>query len=119
MAQIKQWLSSDKFPSLQESQANTGGLGAGSIGTDDTAVIDKDITPPQRPSLMIIVRWKDYDPGDSVRVHSLSTTSVQEKVTQYNETSTGGREMQERLPKNSAMDVLLYEREMLNIVPRL
>ena len=51
----KQWLSSDKFPSLQDSQRTLGALGTGYIGTDDAAVIDRDITPPQRPSLVIDV----------------------------------------------------------------
>jgi hypothetical protein len=83
VAQIKQWLSSDKFPNLQDSQRILGALARDQIGTDDTAVIDKDITPPQRPSLVINVRWKDDSPGDSVHVQSLSTTSEQEKVTQY------------------------------------
>jgi len=83
VAQIKQWLSSDNFPSLQDSQRILGALARDQIGTDDTAVIDKDITPPQRPSLVINVRWKDDGPGDSVHVQSLSNTSVQEKVTQY------------------------------------
>jgi hypothetical protein len=83
VAQIKQWLSSDKFPSLQDSQRILGALARDQIGTDDTAVIDKEITPPQRPSLVINVRWKDDGPGDSVHVQSLSTTSEQEKVTQY------------------------------------
>ena len=83
VTQIKQWLSSDKFPSLQDSQLTLGALARDQIGTDDAAVIERDITPPQRPSLVINVRWKDDGPGDSVHVQSLSTTSEQEKLVQY------------------------------------
>lgn len=81
--QIKQWLSSDEFPSLQTSQQTLGALARDRIGTDDAALIDRDITPPQRPSLVINVRWKDDGPSEGVRVQLRHTASNPQRITQY------------------------------------
>ena len=54
---ISAWLSSDKFPSLQTSQQILMALVRDEIGTDDDELIDKFISPPLRPSLVINIRW--------------------------------------------------------------
>jgi hypothetical protein len=64
---ITKWLASDNFPELQDSRQILGALADDRIGTNDKNIIDKDICPPLRPSLVITVRWKDGDdPGGSV-----------------------------------------------------
>lgn len=79
--QINTWLRSDHFPELQDSRKVLGGLIHDEIGTDDKALITKDIAPPMRRSLEIRIRWKDgEDPGERVHVQERSTVSMKQQV---------------------------------------
>jgi hypothetical protein len=74
---LEKWLASDKFPSLKESEQILCALVQDKIGTDDGKIIDWDIAPPLRSSLVIRIAWKDGDdPGKEVRVHQ-KVTGVQ------------------------------------------
>lgn len=78
--QISQWLISDRFPSLQNSQQVIGALLRDKIGTDDKKLIETDIAPPLRPSLVIKIRWKDDRPGGTVHVQKRVTNQIKRQV---------------------------------------
>jgi hypothetical protein len=77
---INSWLASDDFPGSLNSYQILQRLASDQIGTDDPKVIARDITPPQRPSLIIEVRWQDpYDPGDRIYVRQDSEETHQQQ----------------------------------------
>jgi hypothetical protein len=81
--QIGEWLVSDEFPSPQGSQEILGALVRDQIGTDDNVLIDRDITPQLRPSLVIRIGWNDGEgPGDSVHVQE-HTVERPRQLAQY------------------------------------
>jgi hypothetical protein len=83
VGQINQWLSTDKFPNIRNSKQVLRALVRDEVGTDDTEIIAKEITPPLRPSLVIRIGWKDDDRPDSVHVQQRRTTSISKPLVQY------------------------------------
>lgn len=82
MRRINSWLTSDNFPESQNSQQILRKLAHDQIGTDDQDLIARDITPPQRASLVIEVGWKKPDdPGDRIYVQQDSQeTHLQQRI---------------------------------------
>ena len=77
---INNWLASDNFPESQNSQQILHKLASEQIGTDDPDLIARDITPPQRASLVIEVGWRNpYDPGDRIYVQQDSPETRQQQ----------------------------------------
>ena len=69
VGQLDECLKSDSFPTVRESRAVLSALFDAQIGTDDDRIIDRDIAPPVRPSLIIRVGWKDgVGPGQTIYV---------------------------------------------------
>jgi hypothetical protein len=81
--QVNQWLSADRFPNPQNSQQILGALVRDEIGTDDKEIIEREIAPPLRPSLVIKIGWKDDKGPESVYVQQSSTATVSEPLVQY------------------------------------
>jgi hypothetical protein len=77
MQEINRWLAHNNFPDLQDSGQILRKLANGEIGTSDLKLIEKDVTPPQRPSLVIEVSWSDPDfpgPGGGICIPQSQTT---------------------------------------------
>jgi|ERR1039458_4170900 hypothetical protein len=81
--EVKQWLAADKFPNPQNSQQLLGALVRDEIGTDDKEIIEREIAPPLRPSLVIKIGWKNDDGPASVHVQQRSTATVSQPLVQY------------------------------------
>jgi hypothetical protein len=80
LEQISQWLVSGQFPNPQNSQQILGALIHGTIGTDNKKLIEMDIAPPLRSSLVIRIRWRDDGPGTTVRVRQRVSHHTQQQV---------------------------------------
>ena len=66
---VTNWLKKDKFPELKDSDYVIRALSTGKIGTDDKAIIMREISPDVRESLIIRVYWREGDdPGSSIPV---------------------------------------------------
>jgi len=84
LSDLEKWLSSDKFPSLKDSEQILSALVQDKIGTDDREIIERDIAPPLRPSLVIKIGWKDGDdPGKEVLVHLKATEAHVQRQVQH------------------------------------
>jgi hypothetical protein len=69
MNDMKSWLASDTFPSLQGSKEILHAIGQNRIGTSDKEIIAKYITTPVRPTLIIRLQWPDgAGPGATVQL---------------------------------------------------
>jgi len=81
--EVCQWLKADKFLKLQDSQQILRGLIRDDIGTNNKELIERDIAPPLRPSLVIKVGWKDGDPpGGTVHLQEHSTAVNSQRIMQ-------------------------------------
>jgi hypothetical protein len=81
--QLSEWLSSNRFPSPQDSEQVLRALVRDEIGTDDNELIKRDITPQVRPSLVIRIGWSDGDdPGDNVHIQEHAVIHPQ-RLVQY------------------------------------
>jgi len=78
--QLSQWLVSGQFPNPQNSQQILEALIHGTIGTDDKRLIEMDISPPLRPSLVIRIRWRDDGPGKNVHVQQRVSHLTKQQV---------------------------------------
>jgi len=77
------WLISDRFPGPQDSQQILGALIDGRIGTDDKGIIDRDIAPTMRRSLVIKIGWPDDDgPSSTVELQEHSRAVIHQYVLQ-------------------------------------
>ena len=69
MKDMKSWLASDDFPSLQGSGEILHAIGQNMIGTSDKEIIAKYIATPVRPTLTIRLQWPDgAGPGAMVQL---------------------------------------------------
>jgi hypothetical protein len=81
--QVSQWLSLGEFPSLQSSRQILDALASDQIGTGDKHKIDKEITPPLRPSLIIKIGWKPHGPGGTIRIRQSYRVANQQILQRY------------------------------------
>jgi predicted DNA-binding transcriptional regulator AlpA len=64
---VAQWLRSGDFPNSVKTSSVVAGLSQGEYGTDDQAVIERDICPDAGSYVVIEVDWQDgRDPGPPV-----------------------------------------------------
>lgn len=81
--EVNDWLASGQFPNPENSQKILGALIRNQIGTDVRRLIEKDIAPPLRPSLVIKIGWRDGNPpAASVRVRHRSSAVSRQQVLQ-------------------------------------
>jgi hypothetical protein len=79
--QIKGWLASGLFEELRDSEQVLQDLIHDRIGTDNKALIDNDIAPRLRRSLVIEIRWKDGEgPGKTISVQQRSTVQRKQQA---------------------------------------
>jgi len=67
--EMNEWLIADRFPELRDSRQILGSLVDDKIGTDDNEIIETDIAPKMRRSLVIKIGWEDGDgPSSTVEL---------------------------------------------------